>query len=75
MNNKTSPVSETTNGDVLIEKIIGATNLNERLEFLVKRKNIVEPQLISAEELNILCPQMVIAFYEARYKWSEPESR
>jgi len=75
MNNKTSPVSETTNGDLLIEKIIGATNLNGSLAFLVKWVQIEEPQLILAEVLNIQCPQSVIAFYEARYKWSEPESR
>ncbi|CAI6362197.1 unnamed protein product [Macrosiphum euphorbiae] len=63
--NTTTPNSETK----IMEEILGVTKFDENLTFLVKWANIEEPQIILAEQLNLLYPQKVIKYYEARLRF------
>lgn len=53
------------------EKIIGATEANGELMFLVKWKNMSKADLISAKIAKIACPQTIIAFFEDKIVWGE----
>lgn len=57
------------NSDRVAEKIIGATECNGQLMFLLKWKDNTEAELVLAKEANVRCPQIVIHFYEQRIKW------
>lgn len=53
------------------EEIIGATENNGEVHFLIKWKEAMHDyELIPSRIVNIKIPQMVIAFYEARLTWS-----
>lgn len=54
------------------ELIIGATEQNGELMFLVKWKDCDDAGLISAKEANKICPQIVIGFYEKRLRYTTP---
>lgn len=59
-----------------VETILGASDCNGRLQFLVKWKNTAKAGMVDANIANAKCPQDVIAFYEKRISWnqdSEPE--
>ena len=52
------------------EQILGATDDGGRLKFLMKWKDYGKPDIVLAEEANVKCPQIVIAYYETRLTWS-----
>lgn len=53
------------------EEIIGATELDGQILFLIKWKGVEEPELVYAREANDAIPRMVIAFYESKLIWHD----
>ena len=51
------------------EKILGATEVDNEIHFLVKWKGSDDADLVLAKECNTKCPQTVIKFYEDRVTW------
>ncbi len=51
------------------EKIIGATDVNGELAFLVQWKSSNKATLIPSKLARQKCPQLVIDFYEQRLTW------
>ncbi|XP_056141826.1 chromobox protein homolog 3b isoform X2 [Lampris incognitus] len=51
------------------EYIIGSTDRQGELMFLVKWKNSEDVSLLSAREASARCPQVVVNFYEQKLTW------
>jgi len=60
----------TTPKKKIAEKIVGASDLSGQLEFLLKWQGIEKFDKITAAEANLMCPQIVIIFYEERVEFS-----
>lgn len=48
------------------EEILGASIITDRLVFRMKWKNRDKTDLVSAADANVICPQLVIQFYEQK---------
>lgn len=53
------------------EKIIGATDQDGQLLFLVQWKGKNKAQLVASKVVRKHCPDLVIDFYEARLTWQQ----
>lgn len=51
------------------EEIMAATLVKSEVLFLMKWKGTQDMDIVSAKEANIICPHLVIAFYERRIRF------
>lgn len=79
--NKTKRVDSDDSGDLIpaggtgfdrgleAEKILGASDNNGRLTFLIQFKGVDQAEMVPSTVANVKIPQMVIRFYEERLSW------
>ena len=61
---------------LVAERVIGITvNSRNHLMYLVKWCNNAGAELISANIVNVRCPQLVIAFYQSKISWNHLKSK
>lgn len=56
------------------EKVIGATDAQGVMAYLIKWQGIDEADFVPSQEVRKMCPQTIIDFYEERLEW-KPNSR
>ncbi|KAJ8895791.1 hypothetical protein PR048_001129 [Dryococelus australis] len=57
------------------ECIVGATKNDGKLFFLMKWLNCEDVDMVAADEAKVVCPDIVIKFYEDRLSWNEPSDK
>lgn len=57
-----------------VEKIVGANDDNQELQFCIKWVDHPETEFVPARIANVKCPQAVIDFYEERLTWHSPKT-
>ncbi|XP_063222939.1 chromobox protein homolog 1-like [Bacillus rossius redtenbacheri] len=55
------------------ESIVGATKDDGKLFFLMKWENCDDVDKVAADEAKLVCPDIVIKFYEERLSWKESD--
>lgn len=60
---------------LVAEEILGASDFNGQLMFLVRYKDLEHGELVQATEANVKCPQLVIKFYESRLVWNDESNK
>lgn len=68
---KSGPIKNPFESGLTPEKIIGATDINGELAFLVQWKSSNKAMLIPNKLAREKCPQLVIDFYEQRLAWHQ----
>lgn len=58
----------------IAEDILGATEESGQVLFLIKWKDISQPELVYSTEANTAIPQMVIKFYESKLTWHDDKA-
>ncbi|KYN15246.1 Chromobox protein like protein 5, partial [Trachymyrmex cornetzi] len=53
------------------DKILGSAEDNGKLMYLIQWKGTDAVDMVSANEANTKCPQIVIRFYEDRITWNK----
>uniref|UniRef100_A0A182Q176 Heterochromatin protein 1 n=1 Tax=Anopheles farauti TaxID=69004 RepID=A0A182Q176_9DIPT len=56
------------------EKILGATESNKELLFLIQWKDKDKAQLVTSKDARKYCPQLLIDFYEERLIWQTSDT-
>lgn len=54
---------------LLPETILGAIHNNGQVRFIIKFKGVEKHFTIATTYANVMCPQLVIDFYEKRFCW------
>lgn len=54
----------------VLQKVIGITEINDEILFLIKWENIEQPELIRRDIAKVMWPQEIIKFYEERLLFS-----
>ncbi|XP_070492836.1 chromobox protein homolog 3-like [Chironomus tepperi] len=67
--NNPNKVPEGFDTNLIPEKIIGASKDDGQLKFLMKYQDCFKVSIVPASEANVVCPQIVIKFYEEIISW------
>ena len=54
--------------NISVQEVLGVAEVNGKICYLVKVKGEDEPVLYESAELQTICPQLIIAFFQARTK-------
>lgn len=57
------------------KEILGVTNVGGALKFLMKWEGTENATFVLAKEANVVCPQLVIDFYESKLKFIENDRK
>ena len=64
------PVPNATEADMIVDKIVAVARISGSVKYLVKWKDSKFIDLLSIDEVTLICPDLVINFYEQRISWT-----